>query len=204
MGSTPQDTDDWFLPIVRQYFQTAAEGFPYINCPDELRPATASLDSWWVIYAPNYSGGVIVEGYLIEQWRERQRKLLVLWSILGLFLFYFFALSALWLTLAIVLIIWLALIPAAGWLTARFIFAKREWVRFPEKLTNALHSGAAIIARQQAAEHRGEVLPDVMGRVTGKIGGALVETLAGKAVGQLSEIMLEDVFKSLARQLQRK
>jgi hypothetical protein len=204
MGFVSQCPDDWVLPIVRQYFETAVSGFPYINCPDELRPATASLDSWWVIYAPNYGGGVIVEGYRIEQWRERQRKLLVLWSILGLFLFYFCAFSGSWLILAIVLITWLALVPAAGWLTARSIFAKREWVIFPEKLANALQNGAATIAGQQAEEHRKQALPDIIGHVTGKVGGAVVETLVGKAAGQFSEITLEEAFKRLAQQLLHK
>jgi hypothetical protein len=204
MEFTLQGADDWTLPIVRQYFETAESGFPYISCPDQLRPATAFSDSWWVIYSPNYDGGVIVEGYLIEQWRERQRKLLALWSVLGILLFYFFAFSGFWLMLVIAMMAWLALAFAVVWLNTRSTFAKRIWVTFPEELTNALGNGAAVLASQQADHNRKRALPDFIGQATGKIGGTVIEIVAGTAAGKLSEIALDEAFKSLAQQLLRK
>jgi hypothetical protein len=204
MESSQQGADDWVLPIVRQYFQTAGSGFPYIDCPDELRPTTATGDIWWVIYAPNYAGGIIVEGYLIEQWRERQRIFLAVWFALGILLFYLCMYWGSWLIAAIALISWIGLAVAAGWFARRSMFAGREWVIFPETLITALYGGAAAMETRRASEHRKQALPDALGQVTGKIGGAVVETFAGKAVGQISEIALEKAFKNMAEQLRDK
>jgi hypothetical protein len=38
-----------FFQSFASIFQTAQSGFPYIACPDELRPKSASADSWWVM-----------------------------------------------------------------------------------------------------------------------------------------------------------
>jgi hypothetical protein len=195
------DIGDGFSPLVRTYLKTAESGYPYIDCPDQLRPQWASPDSWWVIYAPSYSGGIIVEGYLIEHWRKRQRVFLLFWSGLALLLFYFFVLSGLGLALIIVLPAWIAVLPVASWFATKRIFAEREWVAFPQQLSNALQSGAACVAKQQTEEHRKQAVSEGIGRAAGKIGGLLVENAAGKAAGSVSEVAIENAFKGLAERL---
>src|SRR5512139_2735434 len=125
--TAPQDADGWVAPIVRQYLQTSASGFPYITCPDELRPRFASVDSWYVIYAPTHYCGAVVDGYLVDAWSEQQRKWVAIWSLLGV-LVPPLALAALvqgsWLIAIALAVGWLALLPAAAWLRARSIFAR--------------------------------------------------------------------------------
>lgn len=201
MGLPQPDRDDWVCPLVREYLQTAASGFPYIDCPDDLRPPGSFPDSWWVIYAPNHNGGFIVEGYLIEQWGERQRKFLFFWSALGLFLFYLFIFSSWWLVLVIVLPAWLALAPAASWFLGRSTFAKREWIEFPQPLRDALQNGVALLAKRQAEEHRKQALSEAVSQIAGKFGGVFVEGIVGKAAGSLSEVAIEKALKGLAERL---
>jgi hypothetical protein len=204
MNRNLRDDDDWVFPIVRQYFQTAQSGFPYIACPDELRPKSASADSWWVIYAPSYDGGVVVEGYLIRVARATEQTVHLLVHIWNSGI-----LSCCVFRLVVVLgcCHWGCLdgaIAADGQAQREAEVCKTRWVFFPEKLSAALEMGGEIIAKRKAEEHRTNALREGIGKAAGKVAGGIVETVAGKAVGQLSEMAVEEAFKHLAHQLLRK
>jgi hypothetical protein len=109
-----------------------------------------------------------------------------------------------WFWAAAIGVAWMALLLLTGRLSAKLRFAKREWVFFPEKLSAALEMGGEIIAKRKAEEHRTNALREGIGKAAGKVAGGIVETVAGKAVGQLSEMAVEEAFKHLAHQLLRK
>lgn len=201
MRSEDTEVQSWTSPLVRQYFQTAAGGAPYIACPDELRPASASPDSWWVIYCPNFDGGVIVEGYKIDEWRDRQRTFATLWTIAGL-VSYYVAIQR-WEWFLAFLIVWISGFFVGGYLLGRSSFGGRTWVAFPQELQEALRTRGDLNSKANIKTGRKEAISDAIGRVAGAVSGLLVEAAAGKGAAKVSEMAVEAACKALARQIMK-
>jgi hypothetical protein len=185
--------------LLVEYDRSAACGFPYINCPDELRPSGAFPDSWWVIYAPDLRGGFIVEGYLIEQTLSVEKKLLAGWCTVGLigYLILLAGLHFVWLLAGFVL--WVAAyLLVASLLRRRRLMTNRTWVAFPPELVAALQTTGEIVRKEAASAERRHKIGDGIGKIAGGVSGMLIEAGLGKAAGKASEIAVEAAFKRLA------
>jgi hypothetical protein len=185
--------------LLVEYYRSAACGFPYINCPDELRPSGAFPDSWWVIYAPDLRGGFIVEGYLIEQTLSIEKKLLTCWCIVGLpgYVILLACLHFVWLLAGFVF--WVATyLLVASFLRRKRLMTNRIWVAFPPELVAALQAAGEIVKKEAASAQRKQKIGDGIGKIAGGVSGVLVEAGLGKAAGKASELAVEAAFKRLA------
>lgn len=195
-GAFDSEIDDWKRPIVRQYFDTAKSGVPYISCPDALRPVDSVPDTWWIIWAPGFDGGVITEGYRIEMWQSRLQKLVVFWFIALLLIYYELAFGG-YVGLALISILaGIILLFLTSMVLARSMFASRAWVAFPAELTEALRSHSESTNEKDKASRKKEALKEGAARIVGAAGGFLIEAAAGKAAGKISEMAFEGACKA--------
>jgi hypothetical protein len=197
-----QGSMDWTAPRVAQYFQSAAEGIPYIDCPVGLRPSDASPDSWWVIYALDFRGGTIVEGYLIEDTLLSENSILTLWCFVGIlgWMIVITSLSFLWIMGAVVT--WASAIVLTFYLgRRRRLITNRRWIAFPVELTIALQADGERAGKAEAEKQRKHTIGEGVGRIAGGISGLFIEASLGKAAGKVSEIAVEAAFKHLAEKV---
>jgi hypothetical protein len=204
------ENSDWTTPLVRQYFQTGRSGFAYLDCPDELRPPDVFPDTWWVIYAPGYDGGFIIEGYLIDEWRYRQQTFVTFWLIAGVLVGYPPALGLQFGFVLAFIIIWFAVLFFGSYLLSRSLFANRVWVAFPAQLQEALQAQRDLETKEEKKDRKREAISDTIGRVVGAASGFLVETAigtasaqAGKVAGKASEMLVEAACKALAHRMMK-
>jgi len=191
----------WTEPLVRQYMQTAASGFPYIRCPDELRPSSASADSWWVIYAPNADGGAIIEGFRIDELRWRQRMLFIAWCLVGLLIYYELSFGHYFGWALAFVICWVLVLLLSTYILTRLLLTGRVWIHFPLAFREALRVTQKRRMKAETSERRKEAVGDGFGRFVGGVSGLLIEISAGKAAGKVSEMAVEAACKALARQI---
>ena len=200
MKSFADEDNNWTDPLVRQYFETAQSGFPYITCPDELRPLNEIVDSWWVIYAPGITGGVIVEGVRIDQWRTLQQRLVIIWCLIGLVLYMLaFGLPFGW--IIVFAIVWISMLFLSSYLFGNTILADRAWIPFPPALQEALRRGNELRETGKANDRRTEQASEGFGRIAGGVTGFFVEASVGKAAGKFSEMAIEAACKALAEKI---
>jgi hypothetical protein len=193
------DLTSWTDSYVAEYLQTAQSGFPYISCPDELRPSSASIDSWWVIYAPSVTGGAIVEGVRIEQWRIIQQRVLIFWGLIGLVVFYGLAFGGYLWGLFLFGIFWISVLPLGGYVLLRRGLSNSRWIHFPSELSIALQQWTKQTEEDESRRYRRKTVTEGVGKMGAGVVGVLVEAAAGKAVGKASEIAVEAAYKALMK-----
>jgi hypothetical protein len=210
-----RSSDDALRTIVNAYFQSASSGFPYINCPNELKPAAAFPDTWWVIYAPNFQGGFVIEGYHIEEWRHRFSTYLLLLGISALVFWYFggmylyiYLMDAIgWWVVPLAAVGVPAVLFAAGrifsWIFVRPVLKRSEWREFPDSLQRALAGEDARIANDQQKVLGRNIFTMAVTRTLGFAGGQMVGAVAGHAAEKLSESVIELLAERAIQKVQK-
>jgi hypothetical protein len=197
-----QASMDWTAPLVEQYFQSAAKGIAYIDCPAELRPSHAYPDSWWVIYAPDFHGGTVVEGYLIDDTLSSEKSILTLWYFVGLVGWTIVIASGSFLWIIGGILFWVSAVFLTFYFGRRRRFVtNRQWIAFPIEFTSALRICGKRLEDAKAKVQRKHTISENVGRIAGGLSGLLIEPSLGKAAGKATEMAVEAAFKHLAEKV---